>query len=357
MTFTPDKPFISYEAMIEKLRSRNIEIRDEAFARSVLDSTSYYTLINGYKEPFSPGRQNDSFQPGTTIEEIYTTHIIDMNLSSILLKYILHTEFALKSRLSHLIAERYGVISAMNHTFDGINRNPDDYLYRGHYSHSNPARNNTLRHISEVLQGVGIKMDGTIYTIHHFQSDSLQHYRENHNHVPPWVLTTSLTLGEVRRWYSILKPSDKVVICRKFLPFEGYDINLRKEYFAKSLELINEFRNGVAHGRAVCSTFCVTEVPKDMLIPVAPGLILESEYRNRVARSGIQALISVLYSLLPDGFLRTGLLNDIISLFLPYDNPELAGIRRQRVFINSKSVQEAFDLPENYILRLFNLIQ
>ena len=44
-----DKPFKTYDEQIEILISRNINIPDPDFARMVLSSLSYYTIINGYK--------------------------------------------------------------------------------------------------------------------------------------------------------------------------------------------------------------------------------------------------------------------------------------------------------------------
>ena len=44
-----DKPFKSIDEQIEILQQRNIIITDIDFARSVLNSLSYYTIVNGYK--------------------------------------------------------------------------------------------------------------------------------------------------------------------------------------------------------------------------------------------------------------------------------------------------------------------
>ncbi len=47
-----DKPFKTYDEQIKILLSRNINIPDYDFARMVLSSLSYYTIINGYKDTF-----------------------------------------------------------------------------------------------------------------------------------------------------------------------------------------------------------------------------------------------------------------------------------------------------------------
>ena len=52
------KPFKTYEEQIELLKSRGLTIKDECFARHVLQYMSYYDLINGYKSVLIP---NDYF--------------------------------------------------------------------------------------------------------------------------------------------------------------------------------------------------------------------------------------------------------------------------------------------------------
>ena len=42
-----DKPFKTYEQLLELLESRNFIIDDKTFAIDVLKNISYYTLING----------------------------------------------------------------------------------------------------------------------------------------------------------------------------------------------------------------------------------------------------------------------------------------------------------------------
>ncbi|MFQ6794380.1 MAG: Abi family protein [Thomasclavelia sp.] len=99
----PDKPFKDYDELIDILRKRNIIISDEKFARQCLSNVSYYALINGYKEVFT--NNNDIFNPPIIFEN---------TLSSILLKYIIHIEKSLKSKLSYIISKKYGVFTNIN---------------------------------------------------------------------------------------------------------------------------------------------------------------------------------------------------------------------------------------------------
>lgn len=145
---TYDKPFKTYEEMIEILEARNVIIEDKYFAKEALENFSYYNLINGYKNTFLQDGNSDNFREGTKFKELYTLHIIDTSLNSILFKYILYLEKALKSRISYRISEKYGVYTDLN---DNNGLNPNDYLYRGHYSNSTKRRLNIIKELKNVL--------------------------------------------------------------------------------------------------------------------------------------------------------------------------------------------------------------
>ena len=121
---TFDKPFKTYEEQIKILESRKIKISNPDFTKQVLSSLSYYTIINGYKNTFLSVPGSDDFVEGTTFDGLYTLHIIDSNLNSIILKYILFVERYLKTRLSYLVSQNYGVYTD---PVDFTNTNPADF--------------------------------------------------------------------------------------------------------------------------------------------------------------------------------------------------------------------------------------
>ncbi len=208
-----DKPFKTYEEQISILKSRNVIINNPAFAKQVLSSLSYYTIINGYKNTFLSVPGSESFSEGTTFEDLYTLHIIDTNLNSIILKYILFVERYLKTRLSYLISKEYGVYTD---TDDMTNTNPTDYLFRNHYNGT--GRNNILKKIKEVLTSPNL-------------NQSVAHYANDKNHIPAWILVTAMPLGLTIKWYTILKPYDKQTICEQFIINNSLSIEEKKSLF------------------------------------------------------------------------------------------------------------------------------
>ena len=72
---------------------------------------SYYMIINGYKTSFLNIPGTDNFVPGTKFEQLYTLHTIDISINQTLFKYILYIEQSLKTRISYLVSDKYGVFT------------------------------------------------------------------------------------------------------------------------------------------------------------------------------------------------------------------------------------------------------
>ena len=56
-----DKPFKTYEELLQLMESRHIIIEDREFAIRALENLSYYELVNGYKNIFSAFTDSDDF--------------------------------------------------------------------------------------------------------------------------------------------------------------------------------------------------------------------------------------------------------------------------------------------------------
>ena len=102
-----DKPFKTYDEMIELLQSRNMVITNSELTTHWLSDSSYYAVINGYKNYFHPNGNN--FTHPVLIEEIYSLAVLDSLLSRTLLQAILTVELSLKSKVSYIVSKNYGV--------------------------------------------------------------------------------------------------------------------------------------------------------------------------------------------------------------------------------------------------------
>ena len=323
-----DKPFKTYEEQMQILESRNITINNPNFAKQVLSSLSYYTIINGYKNTFLSVTGSDCFVDGTTFDSIYTLHIIDTNLNSLLLKYILFVERYLKTRLSYLVSQNYGVYTDRN---DLCSTNTDDYLCRNYYS--GRGKNNTLREIKNVLSSPNL-------------SDSVAHYANDKNHIPAWILITSVPLGLTIRWYSILKPADKQNICEQFIQCDELTIDEKKEFFIDALNLLRKFRNNIAHGNRTFNISNLPVLPKKSLLHLAAGAINEQEYNAGCGKNDTYAVILLCFLLIDDSYILRNFLADLGYTLSPYND----------IDINGKTIFEVFRLPNDIFDRLTSLL-
>lgn len=328
---TYDKPFLTYDQMVDLLEKRKIQIDDRAFAISALQNFSYYSLVNGYKDTFLQLPGTDNFIPGTKFEELYTLHIIDVNLNNVLFKYILYVEQALKSRISYLVSESFGVFTDIH---DHSNNNPDDYLYERNYSNSTNKRSNILRKIKECAQQPR-------------EHPSLTHYIHTKNHLPAWILTYNIPFGLTIEWYSILKQDDKNTICSQFLNNDNLTIEQRKEFFVQGLKLLREYRNKIAHGNRTFSIMSLPILPKVATLCYSYNQLSNTEYRQGCGQCDLFAVFLVILTLLNDNYLLSNFHLDCTYVFSPYSSLQF----------NGKTIFEVFGLPNNIIERMQNIIE
>lgn len=345
-----DKPFKTYDELIERMREKEIIVENTDFAKQILSNCSYYNLVNRYQHLLQSKNNPEKFVQGITFEQIYTLYSLDMSISNILLKYILYIERALKSKLSYVVSESFG--ECVSHIVDETHKMKiTGYLDKSNYSNSHGNRNSTVKSLYSVIC---YAKDPIEYKRKHnkkeYISQSLSHYVSSHNHIPPWILMTSLVFGQVENWYSILKSSEKTKIADSFIQSDALSIEEKKEYLKKSFALLRDFRNNIAHGNQITKE-CDHLIPKKQILALSSDLLTEEEYLSSAsAKSGIHALICVLLSLLNDKYSERFLIRDLFELFINFEDND--------VLINNKKVWYYFGLPNDFmqrIIRKYNL--
>lgn len=325
-----DKPFLTYDEMIELMQKRNIIISDKKFAESALSNLSYYTLVNGYKNTFLRVDGSDNFIEGTKFEELYTINQIDVSLNNIIFKYILYLERSLKSKVSYIVSKQYGVYTDLN---DLTCANPNDYLCRKHYSRSTGKRENILRSLKKCITDVK-------------HNNIIEHYINTKNHIPAWILTYNVPFGLAIEWYSILCNEDKTYVCESFIDNTGLSIESRKEFLHKALLLAKEYRNKIAHGNRTFNVSGLPMLPKQQLLELSYGAISPEEYNKGIGRCDLLSIFLLLIILSNDKYLVSNLLNECLSLFSPYN---------EHLF-NNKTIFEVFNMPNDTLSRVQKLI-
>lgn len=314
--------------MIQILEDRHITIKDKDLAIGALENFSYYGLINGYKDTFLQVPGSDDFITGTTFEQLYTLHIIDTALNSILLRYILFLERALKSRLSYLVSDNYGVYTDWQ---DATCNNTADYLCKNYYSNSNGNRINTLKSLKDCIKEPK-------------KNPSIIHYRDNKNHIPPWILTTNVPYGLAIQWYSILRGTDKDTICDSFITPGLLAPDQTKEFVKKAFDLTKEYRNKIAHGNRTFSIISLPQLPKHQLLSLTYNFVSSMEYDSKMGQDDTLAVLLALIVMLNDSYLVSNLITELTALLSPYVEANTQ--------INGKSILEIFGFPTDFFTRL-----
>ena len=228
---TFDKPFRTYEEQILKLRTEyGLIISDDKVAKQLLCTISYYDLINGYKECFM---ENNKFYDGITIEYLFGFCTYDKDLQNILLKYSIYVENVFKTKLAYTIAKNFGV-------------DEKEYLKKENYNISFERD----KKFKEVLKNI-------IKVLNHPKTDNpTKYYRENHNHIPPWILLKNVYFNDAIDLYSFLSIDLKKEIVNEYYTHKDFNNNEELELFMAMITIVRKFRNKIAHGGKVITYKC-----------------------------------------------------------------------------------------------------
>ena len=210
------KPFLDYHSQVTLLKKKKLLIEDELSAIDILSKTSYYGLINGYKDCFK-NNNTHLFINGTTINDIYNLYLFDADLRTVFLKYILLIERHIKSSISYHFTSTYG---------NGI-------VY--YQDFSNYDFNNKKNDMQKLFNKMNIKLNGKQ------KSTQIAHYKNTYGDIPLWVLSTELTFGEITTMYRFLKGHCKTLVCNDFN-------GIGRAELGKMLIILTKFRNICAHG-------------------------------------------------------------------------------------------------------------
>lgn len=299
---SPDKPFKNFDEQIEILVKRNIIIENIDFAKHVLNTVSYYKLINGYKESLIVNDLNEeTFKDGITIEFLYDLHIFDITLQSILFKYILAIETSLKTKISYLVADKYGVFER-------------NYLSSQNYISSGNKRR--LR--TAVLNELNSDKNETMYTpTKYYRDGDITKNIPEKNHIPPWILIQNISFTRAIRWYSILKSDDKKEIYRQFpiTKISKDDDSVEKEYFLNSLKILRDYRNNVAHGYRSINVSITNSINIEALNNIIPNSVLSIDDLDEFGKNDLYSVLISIGALTDYTILETHFIEELSAWF------------------------------------------
>lgn len=86
------KAFKTLEEQVEILKERNLLFNDEVVALQFLARENYYKVMTSYKDLFLDKQEKETYLEGTNFEDIKNLYLLDRDLKSLYLKYLLIVE-------------------------------------------------------------------------------------------------------------------------------------------------------------------------------------------------------------------------------------------------------------------------
>jgi hypothetical protein len=322
-----DKPFLDYNKQINKIKDEyELLIFNHNFEKTLLESISYYDLINGYKDCFMT---NGKFKEGISLLSLFYFKIFDMNFQNILFKYSVYAENSFKTKLAYILSEKYG-------------EDHNDYLNRQNFQVNRRIRrevrklNETLNNIEQVI----------LYTNDH----PTKYYRDCHNHIPAWILFKNVKFNDCINLFRFLKRDMKLKLIRRFFNSNAFSDNDHISLFKNFISVIRKFRNKIAHNSKVItytvdSRYELHQVNTLRLNPYS--LVRSKDINNSVGKNDMYAMILSLTIILDNPLLVEMMMNEIKTLLL---------ISTQNSDINVvKEFLHITRLPEDLIDRINNI--
>lgn len=245
----PDRPLLSAEEQILRLRQRGMVIADETFARQCLNNVSY-SRLKVYWDPFRD--EDNKFFPGSRFEDVFDLYFFDRKLRLIVMDAIEWTEVAIRTKWIDHMGINYGEFGYM-----------DPKRYKGDM---------TIGKTINSYYGMRKNLIDEFNRLHDTDAIAYRKNESNRQEPPIWMAAEAMSLGLLIKFINGLKRTDRVAIAKQFDVAESMLISMIRN--------IHRIRNICCHhGRLWSRNMSVqAEAPRR---PEALGLAMEMTTDSR----------------------------------------------------------------------------
>ena len=191
-------------------------------------------MIGGYKTPFI-NPMTRIYQNNTSFEDIYALYQFDLSLRELVFKYLCEIECKIRQLVSYHFCSLHG-------------EQQTAYLTPGNYNHTKKNAADITRLI-QILSYQANKNTEHNYVVHQ---------RKVYHNVPLWVLTNTLTYGQISRFYALLPFQLQSGISKDFP-------GVNEKNLERYLKILTLFRNVCAHNERLYSFRTQIDFPDTML--------------------------------------------------------------------------------------------
>lgn len=202
------KPALTFEAQLQQLKDRGLNVADEPAALQWLSQVSYYRL-SAYSLPF---RQSDRFAPGTDFSDIAALYDFDRRLRLLMLDAIERIEVSVRTALTYDLAHAHGPF--------------------GHVDHRNFAPAFRHARFMEELAKEEARAKETF----------AEHFRATYTseaHLPIWMATELISFGALSQLYAHASPTIRRSVASRY--------GVQESVFGNWLHALSYVRNVCAH--------------------------------------------------------------------------------------------------------------
>lgn len=231
------KPFKSIEEQIELLRSRGVETGSNT--AEILMHEGYYSVINGYKEPFVDKERTeqvgeDRYKPGTTFDDIYGVFSFDRQLRELTFHYLLRIEALIRTVCCYTFAERHTECSS--------------YLDRASFATPKEYKELGLSNYADNMNRLQSTFNKAMV---HPQNEAVEYYLQEYGEVPIWVLANTLSFGAIEHFFNLMRRDDQNLICKRIVQLtnkpKNWQAHLAPITARRAIDVLVKYRNICAH--------------------------------------------------------------------------------------------------------------
>ena len=223
------KVFLTYDDQINKLHNEKKIACNGQLHKNILVKSGYFNLINGYKKPFTNGKNENNqhiYLPDTTIDSIYNLKVFDDTLRMLILNYVTQIEVEIRALFAY--------------KFDEINDN-DMIHWFNIEAYNNISVTNNFKVIANIHQ-----------QLLNSKSDYIKFYFDKNRYIPTWIVAKVINFSTFIDFIEVSKDDVITDICDLYdMNIGGNTLEERKRLLIGSLNWLRKVRNKCAHNERI----------------------------------------------------------------------------------------------------------
>lgn len=204
------QPSMTIEEQIENLRKIGLVIKNEEYAKQILNDISYFRLVKAYSLNLKV--KNEKYNENITFEHIVQLYLFNANFRQLLFPQIEKIEVNARCRIANYFADQYGVLGY---------ENSKNFVSEEYHD--------------QFLEDISAELD------RNSKAPFVKNFRENYKDgkLPIYALVEVFSFGTLSKFFKNMKNVDKKAVAKSF--GVGYT------YLESWLESISYVRNICAH--------------------------------------------------------------------------------------------------------------